>query len=78
MAETAGQSSKFPLDALGQPHPADLGDVDIEAIKANLTLTPVERLRKHEQALRSVQSLREAGDRFYSSHPNATQPPPAT
>jgi hypothetical protein len=58
-----------------QPHPtsaawkrAEAYGIDISLLKANLRLTVAERLIRHDAALRSMLSLREAVQREHAKH----------
>ena len=42
---------------------AEAYGIDISLIRANLRLTPVQRLRRHDQALTTIEKLRKAMDR---------------
>lgn len=39
----------------------DENGIDLSRLRANLSLTPLERLRRHQQALRLVMEVRRAG-----------------
>ncbi|HVP10104.1 MAG TPA: hypothetical protein VMV94_02840 [Phycisphaerae bacterium] len=43
--------------------------IDVSQIEYLLTLTPTERLQRHEQALGLVRAMREAGRRYYGFDP---------
>jgi hypothetical protein len=49
--------------------------IDMSRIEYLLTLTPTERLERHEQALALVQAIRKAGEQYYGYDPRH---PPAT
>jgi len=51
------QSSSEPPDAIREA--VEYG-IDISLLRANLALTPAERLRRHQIALNTVEMLREA------------------
>lgn len=42
----------------------DENGVDLARLRENLTLTPAERLCRHERARRSAKTLEEAGERY--------------
>ena len=69
-----------PDPASGPPHGSawqaamDYG-IDMSQIEYLLTLTPTERLERHEQALALVQAMREAGKQYYGYDPR--HPPAA-
>ena len=44
------------------------GDVDMDLLRLNLTLTPTERWRRHASALALVRALRKAGAEYYGRH----------
>lgn len=60
----------------GQPRQSDIefpetdstGDVDLDLLRLNLTLTPAERWRRHASALALVRALRKAGAEYYGRH----------
>jgi len=45
--------------------------IDVYQLKYNLTLTPGERLKRHDAALTLVLAVREAGIRFYGFDPRS-------
>ncbi len=51
------QTPPKPSDAI---HEAAEYGIDISVLRANLALTPAERLRRHQIALNTVEMLREA------------------
>ena len=55
------------------PEDEALGDLDLEQLEGLASLTPAERLRRHEQALELVRALREAGKRHYGFDPRAPE-----
>ncbi len=48
--------------------------IDVSQTEYLLTLTPHERLIRHEQALKLVRALREAGIRYYGFDPRHPEP----
>jgi hypothetical protein len=63
-AETTGAKDTC-SGVLNSPHP----DVDVSLIDYLLTLTPTERLLRHEQALVFVEEFRKAGREYYGFDP---------
>jgi len=64
------------LDALGQPrypYMDESGTVDISQIECNLLLTPAERLQRHGEFLRFVQSVRKAGQKYHGISASAPE-----
>jgi hypothetical protein len=53
------------VDLWDFPPTDESGDVDLEQIRYNLSLTPGERLAQNDRALRFIDALREAGRKFY-------------
>jgi hypothetical protein len=49
--------------------------IDIDQLEYLLTLTPVERLRRHDAALAFVMAAREAGINHYGFDPGSTEAP---
>ncbi len=49
--------------------------IDIHQLEYILTLTPAERLRRHDGALALVLAAREAGIRFYGFDPRSPETP---
>ena len=49
--------------------------IDINQLEYLLTLTPVERLRRHDAALAFVSAAREAGIRYYGFDPRSPEAP---
>ena len=49
--------------------------IDISQLEYLLTLTPVERLRRHEAALEFVLEARDAGIRYYGFDPRSSEAP---
>ena len=47
--------------------------IDVSQIEYLLTLTPVERLRRHDAALELVSAAREAGIRYYGFDPRSPE-----
>ncbi len=54
---------------------ARLDGVDIDQLEYLLSLTPSERITRHEQALAMVRKLRKAGSDLYGHDPRTDQPP---
>lgn len=52
----------------------DSPDVDLDLLEYLLTLSPAERLRRHNDALELVQALRAEGRRHYGFDPGVTPP----
>ena len=53
--------------------------IDVSQLEYLLTLTPHERLLRHEQALTLVRAMRQAGIDYYGfdpRHPDSPEPPP--
>jgi hypothetical protein len=50
-------------------------DADVNLLEYLWTLTPAERIRRHEQAVELVRALRRAGQRYYGFDPRS--PPTA-
>ena len=48
-------------------------DVDLDFIDYLLSLSPAERIRRHDQALELVRALRQAGKRLYGFDPRASE-----
>jgi hypothetical protein len=53
------------VDGWDFPPTDESGEVDLEQIRYNLSLTPGERLAQNDRALKFVEALREAGRKFY-------------
>jgi hypothetical protein len=66
------QEKDDPTHAL---HDAAAYGVDIYQLEYLLTLTPAERLRRHDAALEFVLAARKAGIRHYGIHPRSTEAP---
>jgi hypothetical protein len=49
--------------------------IDLGQLDYILTLTPAERLRRHDAALALVLAVREAGMRYYGFDPRSTEDP---
>ncbi len=49
--------------------------IDVDQIDYLLSLTPTERLRRHDQALELVRAMRAAGKRYYGFDPGHPEPP---
>jgi len=49
--------------------------IDVHQLEYLLTLTPAERLQRHEQALVLVRAMREAGIRYYGFDPRLAETP---
>lgn len=49
------------------------GDVDLDLLRYNLSLTPTERWRKHASALELVRALRKAGKEYYGRIAQSSQ-----
>jgi hypothetical protein len=47
--------------------------IDARQLEYALTLTPVERLRRHDAALALVSAARKAGFRYYGVNPRSTE-----
>ncbi len=60
-----GEAENIPSGVINSLHP----DVDVSLIDYLLTLTPTERLLRHEQALIFVEELRKAGREYYGFDP---------
>jgi hypothetical protein len=58
-----------------KPRSSELGDADMSLLEYLWSLTPAERLVRHEQALELVRALRRAGQRHYGFDPRS--PPTA-
>ena len=54
---------RTPLEPRGAIRAAVEHGIDIEMLRANLALTPAERLRRHQIALNTVEMLRKAMNR---------------
>ncbi len=52
-----------------EPTPEMIAEVDIEQLRELRSLTPTERLIRHEGAFQLVRALREAGKRHYGFDP---------
>ena len=52
---------------------ADAYGIDIYQLEYLLTLTPAERLRRHDAALEFVLAARKAGIRYYGFDPRSTE-----
>jgi hypothetical protein len=48
-------------------------EVDLELLDELLSLTPTQRVRRHERLLESMQLLREAGIRLYGFDPRVPE-----
>jgi hypothetical protein len=53
------------VDLWDFPPTDESGDVDLEQIRYNLSLTPGERLARNDSAVRFFNALREGGRKFY-------------
>jgi hypothetical protein len=61
-----GDSEDFVYKGVDDPPPTDeSGDVDLEQIRHNLSLTPLERLQQNDRWAELVTLFREAGRAFY-------------
>lgn len=61
-----------PLPAVDDPPPTDeSGDVDLEQIRHNLSLTPAQRLEQNDRWAHFMHALREAGRELYRDEANA-------
>ena len=49
--------------------------IDVSQLEYLLTLTPEERLLRHEQALTLVRAMRQAGIDYYGFDPRYPEPP---
>ena len=49
--------------------------IDVSQIEYLLTLTPAERVKRHEQALELVRALRQAGIAYYGFDPRLPEAP---
>jgi len=49
--------------------------IDLSQLDYILTLTPAERLRRHDAALALVLAVREAGIRYYGFDPRSSEAP---
>lgn len=49
--------------------------IDVSQLEYNLSLTPSDRLRRHESALALVRALREAGIQYYGFDPRSPETP---
>lgn len=49
--------------------------LDVSQLDHLLSLTPTERIRRHERALALVQALRQAGIRYYGFDPRSPETP---
>lgn len=56
------------------PQGSDVDDIDVDLLDYLLTLTPAQRIERHEGALELVRALRKAGTEFYGFDPRATPP----
>lgn len=54
------------LNSMGQPIAEDWPNVDIDAIRRNLSMSYTERAEYHRSALRSMLAFRKAGERYYA------------
>lgn len=54
---------------------AETFGIDVSLLRENLTLTPTERLRRHEQALELAEALRRAGEKKHGPFPPPDQLP---
>jgi hypothetical protein len=52
---------------------AALADIDVDLLDYLQSLTPAERLRRHDQALALARALRAAGIRHYGFDPHAPE-----
>lgn len=57
------------------PEPKELTspDIDLDLIDYLLSLSPAERIRRHDQALELVRALRQAGKRLYGLDPRVPE-----
>ncbi len=53
---------------------SDVDDIDIDLLAYLLTLTPAQRIERHEGALELVRALRKAGTQFYGFDPRLVAP----
>jgi hypothetical protein len=53
------------VDLWDFPPTDESGDVDLEQIRYNLSLTPAERLAQNDRWVRFFNALREGGRKFY-------------
>ena len=49
--------------------------IDVNQLEYLMSLTPTERLRRHDQALELVRAMREAGIKHYGFDPRPPEPP---
>jgi hypothetical protein len=49
--------------------------IDVNQLEYLLTLTPLERIERHDRALELVRALREAGIKHYGFDPRLPEPP---
>lgn len=48
-------------------------DIDLDLIDYLLSLSPADRIRRHDQALELVRALRQAGKRLYGFDPRPSE-----
>lgn len=58
--ESSGALEQTPSEPTGAVRAAVEYGIDVEMLRANLALTPAERLRRHQIALNTVEMLRKA------------------
>lgn len=73
MNQTNEPSSKCPQTVSAWQAAIDYG-IDVSLTEYLLTLTPAERVARHEQALALVRMAREAGVRHYGIDPRSAPP----
>ncbi|MEE9293778.1 MAG: hypothetical protein V3W34_02275 [Phycisphaerae bacterium] len=49
--------------------------IDVSLLEHRLTLTPAERLARHQQALQLVRAMRQAGTAYYGFDPRLPETP---
>lgn len=63
------------MDGVNRESETDLADLDLDLLDYLQSLTPLERLQRHDQALELVRALRRAGAVHYGVDPRSLEAP---